>query len=302
MIKEVKFSFIVLLIIVSISGIVMADNSLDDYSSAPSIRVSLLNQDPDPVQQGSITELRFRVENLGGQTLNDVQIEILPQYPFTLYSGNAMQNIGKLRTSETGADAAIVSYKIKADENAVKGDNEFELRVRDGTGMWKYYTDNNFMLRVSVLNASDIKVYLKESTIQKANTGGEVTFALANADIGSASFVQLTLLPSEEYEILSPSSYFYIGDMSADDTESQEIEIFVKETEKEKIILPVMLEYKDPDNVKYKKYVDVELRLYNPSEMKKFGFTETKSMASIFVVLLIIFGILFFWYRRRKRK
>ncbi|MDP1695877.1 MAG: hypothetical protein Q8L29_03120 [archaeon] len=302
MIREMRYGFIVLLAVILVSCLAVADNSLEDYSSIANVRVTMINQDPDPASQGGISELKFRIENLGAQTLNDVQVEILPQYPFSLYSGNAMQNIGKLRTSETGADASVISYKLKVDENAIKGDNELELRVRDGLGLWKYYTDNNFIIRVSTLNVSDIKVYLKDSTIQKANTKGDVTFALANADTGLASFVQLTLLPSEDYEILSSSSYFYIGEMSADDTESQDISIFVKDTEKDKIILPVMLEYKDPDNIKYKKYADVELRLYNPKEMKKFGFTETKSMAYILVMLLVILVILFYWYRRKKRK
>ncbi len=152
------------------------------------------------------------------------------------------------------------------------------------------------------MNASDIRVYLRDSTIQKANTKGTVTFALANVNNGDARFVQMTVEPSNDYEILSKSNYFYIGDMSADDTESQEIEVFVKDTSKDKIIFPVKIEYKDPDETKYTKNVDVELRLYNANELKLFGFEKPSNMLYISIVLLVVLIVLIFWYRRRKAK
>lgn len=276
--------------------------SLVSAAETSSVRVSLINQDPDPVQQGNVVELKFRVENLGAETLNDVQVEILPKYPFSLYSGDASVNIGKLKSSESGADAAIISYKLRADEKSAKGDNEIELRVKVGPSAWLYYTKNEFLVRVSSINASDIKLYLRDSTITRANIRGTVNFGLANTNSGDASFVQMTLLPSDDYEILSPSNYFYIGDMASDDTESQEVELFVKGEGKEKIILPIKLQYKDPDDMKYEKTFDVELRLYDSAELKKFGFVKTSSMASISVVLLLVLIALIWWYRRRKKR
>lgn len=295
MVNIKKYSLIFLI------GLVLVVHLVSAYG-ASNVRVTLVNQDPDPVQQGNVVEVKFRIENLGSETLNDVGVEIMPKYPFKLYSGSASTVIGKLRSSETGGDATVLAYKLRVDRNAVKGDNEIEMRVRVGNGMWINYVKNEFLIRVSDLNTSDLKLYLRDSTITKANTRGKITLGLANTNNGDASFVQMTLLPSEDYEILSPSNYFYIGDMEADDTESQDVELFMKGSGKDKVILPVRLEYKDPDGLKYKKDVKVELRLYDSSELKKFGFEKTSSMAYMSIILLAILGILVYWYKRRKKK
>ena len=97
-------------------------------ASIPQIKVTLISQDPDPVAPNDVVEARFKIENGGAATSNDVFMQILPEYPFSLYSGDAVQDIGKLRAGQTGADAIIVRYKLKVDKYAQKGDNEIKFQ------------------------------------------------------------------------------------------------------------------------------------------------------------------------------
>ena len=96
------------------------------------IRVTLLNQDPDPVRAGEIVEVRFKIENNGAQTLNDFIIELIPEYPFSLYSGTTIKNLGKLQGSQDGSDSIIVDWKLRVDSNAIEGENEIKLKY----GYW----------------------------------------------------------------------------------------------------------------------------------------------------------------------
>jgi len=98
-------------------------------SSTQQISVSLLNQDPDPVEPGRYVELRFKVENLGGTRAPNVIFEILPEFPFSLDPGQSAQlKIGDINARQTGDNAYILYYKLRIDTNAVEGDNTIRLQ------------------------------------------------------------------------------------------------------------------------------------------------------------------------------
>mgnify|MGYP001565180720 CR=1 FL=1 len=81
--------------------------------NTPQVKVSLQSQTPDPVKPGEIATVKFKVENDGAATADDVIIRIIPQSPFCIYSGAAEKNIGKIRTTKTAADAEIVQFELK---------------------------------------------------------------------------------------------------------------------------------------------------------------------------------------------
>ena len=176
---------------------------------APQISVTLLNQDPDPINQGEIVEVRFKIQNNGAETLEDIAVEILPQYPFSLYTGEAIRHIGKLRAAQTGADSVIVDYKLKVGGQAVEGDNEIELQILKDGNVWLSYTKDEFMIDVDEQDAPDIRVYLRENTILKENSKGTITLELANVGESDAKFLQLTLISTDDYKLLSSSNYIY---------------------------------------------------------------------------------------------
>ncbi|MBI4153007.1 hypothetical protein HY497_00660 [Candidatus Woesearchaeota archaeon] len=89
-------------------------------SKTPIPMVTLLSQEPDPAEPGEIVTLKFKIQNNGTVTEDDVNVELLTAYPFSLYSGKGTVNIGQLRAGQTGADAAIVEFKVKVDEEAVE--------------------------------------------------------------------------------------------------------------------------------------------------------------------------------------
>ena len=56
--------------------------------------VSLANQDPDPAIAGGIVEVRFSIENVGGGATDSLNIELAPDYPFSLLPGeDAIQKV-----------------------------------------------------------------------------------------------------------------------------------------------------------------------------------------------------------------
>lgn len=122
-----------------------------------SLSISLVNQDPDPVIAGGIVELRFGAINVGGQPINNAIIEIVPEFPFELISGDSgIIKAGTLQGYQgvynvNKNDMKIVKTKIKIAKEATAGTYELKL---------KYYEEGS---DVSVTKSLSIAVKSSES-------------------------------------------------------------------------------------------------------------------------------------------
>jgi len=101
------------------------------------IAVNLINQEPDPAEPGKYVDVRFKFDNNGTGEARDVDVEVLPEYPFSLDPGrDAVRNIGILQSRQRGDVGVIVKYKLRVDKNAVEGENELKIRYRIDKGVW----------------------------------------------------------------------------------------------------------------------------------------------------------------------
>ncbi len=390
-------------------------------TAAPAaIKVSLLSQSPDPVEPGQIITVKFKVENEGDATQEDVILELKPSYPFSFYGTTAKKNIGKLSSSIEGNDAVVVQYKLKVDEEAVEGENELELIVHVGDAISKNYDKDQFLidvqthdavleitsivsspnlippgdsaritinvknladsllkdihfkldltdddlplapfqssserilaqlnsgfqqgltfnliadpkatpglykvpleityndekgnsnqiddvLAVSVGSKPQIKPHIKRSTIYQDATKGKITLELANAGPDDLKFVELYLEPSDAYELLTSSNYFYIGDIDHDDTESEEIDLYINRGIKD-FDLPVRIVFYDASNQQFQQNFYLPLELYSGWQMRKFGLKEGGKGWFYFLIIILAAGAFFYYkkyYKKRKRK
>jgi len=99
------------------------------------INVKLVNQNPDPVEPGDDVELRFRLDNNLSASVDSLEVELLPKYPFTI-SEEAIKNIGSLDASQKGIDAVVVKYRVSVDNNADEGDHDIFFQYRVGNRGW----------------------------------------------------------------------------------------------------------------------------------------------------------------------
>ena len=405
-----KRLILVLVVLLLLPTFVFAVAGIED----PDVSVTLISQDPDPVEPGQILTVKFKVENDGGETKRDAIVTLLPQHPFSIYQGETSTNIGKLRAGSTGSDAEIVEFKLKIADDAVEGEIELELVVRIGD-FGKTYKEDDFLIdiqthdailditsikfdsnqvtpgeaskvTITVKNLADsllkdikfsldfedstiplapyqsssqrrianletdrqvpltfniiadpaatpglykvpmnityndekgnkyqikdvlavpvgeipkIRTYVKRSTVLRAKKAGVVTLGIANAGTTDVKFMEIQVLPSEDFELFSTSSYFYVGDVDSDDTESEELDIYVNR-KVDVLKIPFELKYYDANNNPYSVRRELSLNLYSSRELKKFGLVEGGSSGTLFVlfVLVVVFGVL---YRRHKK-
>ncbi len=392
--------------------------SVNAYIAAPRIKVTMLNQDPDPVEPGQVVEVRFKVENTRGATNDDIEIQVVPKYPLSLYGDSAIKDLGMMRGVQRGSDAVIVDYKFKVDEKASEGETEVEIKYKIGLNSWVVYNDGEFMIDIETHDAilevtevdvptenvapgetaevsltiknnadsliKEIKVrlgvegmsvenipfapigttaeqsfyrldaneiikvkynlgikadaasqlynipfmisytdengnkynktdvfglmvgdepeiiaYIEETDLIDSGMKGMFTVEIANSGVTDIKFVKLIIEETDAFELLS-SNIIYLGDIDSDDTETEQFDAFLRSTEKNEVIVPVKLEYRDANNKAYTKSFQLPIKLYTSKEIKQMGL-KPKSSAPIFIVI-IIFIAGFFAYRWWKKK
>lgn len=404
---------IIAIIFLFVTGIIAV--SADAYVAAPRIKVNMLNHDPDPVEPGQVVEVRFKVENTRGATSEDIEVQIVPKYPLSLYGDTAIRDLGMLRGAQKGSDAVIVDYKLKVDEKASEGDTEVELKYKIGDNAWAVYNDNEFMIDIKTHDAiveitdvsvpgdqvspgettevsfkiknnadsliKDLKIrlgleygelpfspigstaeqsfyrldtneiveveynlgikadaasqlynvpfvvsytdeqgtkynktdvfglmigsipeiiaYIEETDIIDSNMKGKFTLEIANSGVIDVKFVKLIIEDSDDFELLA-SDIIYLGDIDSDDTETEVFDVYIKDLDKDEVIIPVKLEYRDANTRHYTKSFQLPIKLYSGKEIKQMGLKPKSSWPIFLVVILFIIG--FFVYKRWKKK
>lgn len=259
------------------------------------IRIDMLGQDPDPVRAGEVVEVRFRIENWWEDTTEEVTIEVVPEYPFSNY-GAGSKNLGRLEGRRLSADAIFADFKLRVDPAAVDGEHELLVNIYTGTAKIGY--KDQFFVDIENEKIA-LKPYVAASDLVIANSKGSITLDIANSGGYDVQSLELELLPSEDYKLLSTSNYVYIGDVDADDVESEDFDIYVDKG-LQQVQIPLRLTY-EVDDHEYVGEHTLNLQLLTTSEAKKLGLVKssTGSWIAIAITVMIVGYIV---YRKRFKK
>jgi LPXTG-motif cell wall-anchored protein len=121
---------------------------------------------------------------------------------------------------------------------------------------------------------------------------------LVNRGLSAAKFVNLEVLPGEDYTVVSPSK-IYIGNMESDDYESSNFKIYL-EKGTEKVNLPLRLSYKDSEGNSMVEEETVPLNTYTNAEISKFNLKQGDGTIYYIVIGIVIIVGSYWLYRRRK--
>lgn len=138
----------------------------DALNNAVGISISIVNQDPDPALAGDIVEVRLGVENKGGLQANNVNIQLTPEYPFSLVPGeDAVQNIGTMLGYQGQYDGnmKIVKYRLQVDKNAPAG--SYELKANYYTaGSNASFTQKGMYIDVKSKESAEV-IYIDKTAL-----------------------------------------------------------------------------------------------------------------------------------------
>lgn len=103
-------------------------------TDAPDIDITLLNHEPDPVGPGELVELRLKLENNGQGVVEDVYVDIDPEFPFYLRPGDSGSKfIGDVTSYQKNDKAYTFDFTLITENSAIDGRYEVDVYYRGST-------------------------------------------------------------------------------------------------------------------------------------------------------------------------
>jgi hypothetical protein len=253
---------------------------------------------PSQIAPGENGRVSIRVKNSADSLLKDIRFKLdfsESTIPLAPYQSSSERRISQLESSFQNS----LTFNVIADPDAQPGLYKIPLNITYNDEKGNKYEIKD-LLALSVGEVPKIRAYVKKSDVLQSNSPGKITLEIANAGTTDIKFLELTLPKSDDYELISTSNYIYIGDVDSDDTESEELNIFVNK-KVDVLHLPVKLKYFDANNKPFQQQLNLELKMYSSSTLKKFGVLEKSSVTLYLFILILIFIFSYRWYRKNKK-
>lgn len=104
-------------------------------TDSPVVVIDKIRQDSNPAIPGDVVTLHLEVENLGAGEVANLEITLVPSFPFSLYGDEtATKTILSLSGYQHGDDSVQISYDLLVSENAVDATRDIEFQYTYGTG------------------------------------------------------------------------------------------------------------------------------------------------------------------------
>ena len=192
--------------IVIFSGIANAQVDANYFGRSPNIIVSLIKQEPDPVEPGKQVEVTFKIDNNGTSADNFI-FEILPEYPFSLLPQQSPSSkIGTLGTSQYGRYSVTVKYKLKVAQDASDGDYQVKVRYKsDNLDSWAKL--DNFKIKVQTHDAIlGVEKFLTTPVVTAPGEKTKLRIELKNYATSLLKDIKLSLSLDKTSDDLRPFS------------------------------------------------------------------------------------------------
>ncbi|NLN44353.1 MAG: hypothetical protein GX152_09405, partial [Methanosarcina sp.] len=144
------------------------------------LKVTIVETNPYPAKIGEYLTLTIQVENIGGDKADNVDIQIVPQYPFSLDSeANAVKNVGVLYPGRT----ATKEFHLFVDKDAKKGVRSIDVRTK--TGKDSPWSEKKIDIRIGTetFNSKgtvELKEFISDPKVFMPGDRGTVTVTLTN--------------------------------------------------------------------------------------------------------------------------
>ena len=255
------------------------------------LNIKNVKTDPLMISPGEKSRLLVTVENLADSSMKDITITLNLTDVDIAPSGEIPQQ--KLRRINAGAISDII-FNIVALPTAEAGIYKLPISIAYTDELGKEYSENS-MISIEVGAKPDFYVLADSTTITTSQKTGTVSVRIVNKGITGLKYVDVELLESDDYKILSPSK-FYIGEVSSDDYETADFKISAKTSRD--FVMPLKISYRDASNNVYSEQMDVPFKMLSSSEAGGKG-----NGWFVPVILLIIAGYFGYrFYKKRKKK
>ena len=255
--------------------------------------------EPKEISPGSDGLVKIIFKNTADSRLKDIVIKLdlrnesIPIAPLTSTAEKKIKSLG-VNGEET------VYFNIIVSPNAEAKVYKVPLKITYYDDLGSLYTSDD-TIGIAVNSESQFQLNIENSNIYNSGERGKVTVSVSNVAPLDAKFVNLELLDSKYYQVISQKS-IYIGDLESDDFDTVEYDIYAKKTKDWKVPLDFLVRYKDAYNneLEYKKTLYLET--YSYFGQLKYGIKSPKGIFRFIIFVAIIVFLYYFYVNWSKTK
>ena len=219
---------------------------------AGALSVKLMKYDPYPANAGEYVTVWIKIENPGlGSPSEDVQLRVVPEYPFSLEPGETgLEEIGRLSMN----DFALFDFRLRVDKDTIDGSNTMKVEYRDSVDI--EWSEAELSIEVES-DKVDFEIADIDSVPLRLKPGDEdakITVEIQNIGDGDAECVKSRLtLPAGFNASDSYSDIANLETVAADSSSQAVFHIDVdKSVQPGEHIATIIIDYMDKDSDEYK--------------------------------------------------
>jgi hypothetical protein len=263
--------------------------------------------EPEEISPGKTASITITLENNAESLLRNVNVKLgivtqtvtstsvtTTEIPLTPKGSANEKSVGNIGSH----DLKNITFDVIADSSAVSKIYKLPLIISYNDVTGKNYTQT-YYTSITIGETPDISTLLESSEIISSGSSGKISIKFTNKGTSDIKLLNVELIQSESYEILS-TSQVYVGNIDSDDYESADFSLYVKSTRNKAVQLPLRIEYRDSNNKEIKEDIILQLRLFSSSEAKRFGLVKAGSPLSSIIIIAIILGAVWYYFKKKK--
>ncbi|MFH0712205.1 MAG: hypothetical protein V1889_03780 [archaeon] len=260
--------------------------SLTIASAACDLTTTLLNQDPYPAVPGDYVKLVFQIEGINGADCNDITFNLLENYPIKFNPGElGLRKFDQTDYIRNYQSSILVPYEVRVDPEALNGANPIEAKMQNKGDAPQIATFN--------LEIEDVRADFEVSIKNYDYTTNELTLEILN--VKESNIEALTIeIPKQENIIIKGASRNIVGDLDSNEYTTADFEAIPSDGE-----ITLELTYSDAINVRrtITKTITFDSAYFTDRKADQ----STTSIWTYIVSIIIIVGIVYWVYKRRKK-
>ena len=253
---------------------------------------------PTKIEPGKRAKVIITLKNFADSLMEDVTLKLdmsSSSMPFAPVDSTSEKKIKFLESGE----AKDFVFDIIVLGNAESQIYKLPIVISYFDSAGSFYNKSDILALV-VGSTPNIETMIDSQTVYSSGNAGKITIKFVNKGVTDVKFLNVRVSPTKEVEVYSSQS-IYIGNLDSDDYETAEFNVYVKGTKADYVIIPIKLEYTDPNNEGFEQDLELKLNLYSSGDMKKYGLSKGNGIVGI-VIILVIVGGGYYAYRRWKKR
>jgi len=261
------------------------------------LSISSFSFDKKTLEPGDTATLKVEIVNDADSTLKDITANLdIGNVPLIPIGSTNEVNVYRIDSQEK----YILEFNFLVDPETKSGVFRVPLHITYSDDLGNKYFKNS-TLGLVIGAEPDLSITLDDTEIFERGKVGEITIKVVNKGVTDTKFMNLKLMESPDYRILSTNE-IYLGNIDSDDFETASFNVFVDKTRKNQILFPIEIEYMDINNNRFKDKINLNMNLYSSNDAKKYGLVNGNGFVGTFIVIIIVVLGLLYYRRHRKKK